>query len=139
MIDDGAVFVECKTGRGVIFPEIAKFVRRDTGLDADYSLFIFDRDYTFQRDGEDTPRLSAEQARGLGIESINRVQASNQTFFRIDAVQTTYPIRPFLFACGAFGGLEDRIRYIVRYARIAAPPSRGLPALHRRVGTIHFR
>jgi len=117
VIDDGVVFVECKTGRGAIFREIAKFVRRDIELDADYSLFIFDRDYTFQREGEDTPRLSAEQARELGIESVNRVQASNQTCFRIDAVQTTYPVRPFLFACGAFGGLEDRIRYIIRYTR----------------------
>jgi hypothetical protein len=61
LLDEGLVFVECKTGKGGLYNEIAKFVRRDAELSATYSFFVFDRDYTFDNAQDDTPKLSAKQ------------------------------------------------------------------------------
>ena len=43
LLDNGLVFVECKTGREGIYAQIKKFLRRDTELLATYSFFVFDR------------------------------------------------------------------------------------------------
>ena len=63
LLDEGIVFVECKTGRTEIYKDIAKFMRRDAELSAAYSFYLFDRDYTFQRQGDDVPKLDRERAR----------------------------------------------------------------------------
>jgi hypothetical protein len=73
LLDEGIVFVECKTGRNSIYSDVAKFIRRDTELTAMYSFYLVDRDYVFQRRGGDLPQLSREQAYELGILGIHQV------------------------------------------------------------------
>lgn len=114
LLDDGLVFVECKTGGGAIYAQIKKFLRRDAELEATYSFFVFDRDYTFRRDGDDAPRLSAAEAYELGIDSINKITVGSHTFFQILGQRTNRGIR-YLFACSAYNGFEERIRYMIRY------------------------
>lgn len=118
LLDSGLAFVECKTGKGALYGEIAKYLRRDVELSATYSFFVFDRDYTFDRGRDDTPKLSAEQASDLGIESINKVIAGSQRFFYITAPPDFaggQRGRRFFMACTAFRGFETRIRYMIRY------------------------
>lgn len=114
LLDEGVVFVECKTGRESIYAQIKIFLRRVSELDADYSFFVFDRDYTFSRDGEDVPRLSYAQARKLGIQSISRITVGSHEFFQISGLPEARGWYRFL-ACSAFNGFEDRIRYMIRY------------------------
>jgi hypothetical protein len=119
LLDEGLVFVECKTGRSDLYGQIAKFMRRDVGLDATYSLFVFDRDYTFDKGPDDTPKVTAKQAAELGIESIVKVIVNSENFFHIrgyDKGAAAWRMRRrFFMACTAFGGFESRIRYIIRY------------------------
>lgn len=118
LVDQGLVFVECKTGRDDLYGEVAKFVRRDTELSATYSFFVFDRDYTFDKGQDDTPRLTVKQANDLGISSIFKVTVGSQRFFHI-TVERDFAggVRGqrFFMACAAFGGFENRIRYMIRY------------------------
>ena len=83
LLDKGLVFVECKTGKGDLYGEITKFMRRDAELSATYSFFVFDGDYTFDRGQDDTPKLSARQAADLEVQSISKVTVRGQEFFRI--------------------------------------------------------
>lgn len=114
LLDEGLVFVECKTGREAIFAQIKKFLRRDAELNAAYSFFVFDRDYTFTRDGDDVPKLSYAEARELGFESISKITVGSHTFFQILGPREVRGARYFL-ACSAFNGFEERIRYMIRY------------------------
>jgi hypothetical protein len=118
LIDSGVVFTECKTGKGDLYHEIIKFIRRDAELCADYSFFIFDRDYTFDRSKDDTPKISQKRASDLGIGSVAKVTVSNQHFFQIHGRTEKWAkgmgARYFL-ACTAFNGLESRIRYMFRF------------------------
>ena len=82
LLDEGLVFVECKTGKGALYNEIAKFTRRDTELRASFSFFIFDRDYTFDKGQSDTPSITSQQAKSLGIDKISRVQVQGEEFLR---------------------------------------------------------
>ena len=118
LLDKGLVFVECKTGKGDLYGEIAKFMRRDAELAATYSFFVFDRDYTFDKAQDDTPKLSARQASDLEVQSISKVTARGQEFFRIQGQQKWVGGRMggrYFMACTAFGGFESRIRYMIRY------------------------
>jgi hypothetical protein len=119
LLDAGLVFVECKTGKSDLYEEIAKFVRRDLELDAVYSFFVFDRDYTFIRGPDDTPKVTKKQADELGIQSIIKVTVGSEEFFDIrgyDKGATVWKMRQrFFMACTAFGGFENRIRYMIRY------------------------
>jgi hypothetical protein len=117
LLDKGLVFVECKTGRGDLYGEIAKYVRRDAELSATYSFFVFDRDYTFGRGREDAPKLSKKQASDLGIQAINEVAAGGQKYFYITTGPTATNMqidRQFFMACTTFRGFETRIRYMIR-------------------------
>jgi hypothetical protein len=117
LLDTGLVFVECKTGRESIYSQIKTFLRRDAELGATYSFFVFDRDYTFRRTGDDVPELSSTQAFDLGVESILRITVGSHTFFRLNGQRWSgggSGGRYFL-ACSAFNGFEDRIRYMIRY------------------------
>ena len=114
LLDNGLVFVECKTGREGIYAQIKKFLRRDTELLATYSFFVFDRDYTFSRGGDDAPKLTYTQAHELGTDSISKVTVGSHTFFHINGQRGRGGWRYFL-ACSAFNGFEDRIRYMIRY------------------------
>jgi hypothetical protein len=114
LLDAGLVFVECKTGREDIYAQIGKFLRRDSELSATYSFFVFDRDYTFAKTGDDVPQLSWEQAYALGVQSITKVTAAGHTFFQFLGLRAAAGWR-YLLACSAFNGFEDRIRYMIRY------------------------
>jgi hypothetical protein len=114
LLDEGLAFVECKTGRGDLYPEIAKFIRRDAELDAIHSFFVFDRDYTFAKGENDVPKLSTAQAAALGVQSILKVNVRGEEFFEI---RVAYKAGTrFFMACTAFRGFESRIRYMIRYA-----------------------
>jgi hypothetical protein len=119
LLDGGVAFVECKTGKGELYGEISKFLRRDTELCASHSFFIFDRDYTFEKGRDDTPKLTYEQAAKLGIGSMSKISAAKQHFFEIHGPQIYTPRRGmgdrYFFASTAFKGLESRIRYMCRY------------------------
>jgi hypothetical protein len=114
LFDRGVVFVECKTGKGDIYPEIAKFIRRDAELDPNYSFFLFGRDYTFSREEEDLPQLTSEQAMKLGLEAIHEISVGPHRFFEILGFPNR-GMQRYFFTCPAFGGLEDRMRYMIRY------------------------
>jgi hypothetical protein len=119
LLDEGLVFVECKTGRSALYGQIAKFMRRDVELDATYSFFVFDRDYTFDKGPDDTPKVTAKQAAELGIEQIFKVTVGSEKFFVIQGQAKGAGAwrmnRRFFMACTAFGGFESRIRYMIRY------------------------
>ena len=115
LLDRGMVFVECKTGRGEIYAEIAKFIRRDAELGATYSFFVFDRDYTFTKEGVDLPKLSPNRARDIGVQEIMKVSVGKHAFFNITGGPIGYRNQRWFLACPAFYGLEDRIRYMIRY------------------------
>jgi hypothetical protein len=119
LLDAGLVLVECKTGREEICAGIKKFLRRDSELSAAYSFFVFDRDYIFARAGDDAPKLTWKQAYDLGIQGISKVTVASHTFFRIDGLREWGGSRYFL-ACSTFNGLEDRIRYMIRYSTEAS-------------------
>ncbi len=114
LLDQGLVFVECKTGREGIYSQIKTFLRRDRELLAAYSFFVFDRDYTFSREGDDVPKLTYAQSYELGFDSISKVTVGSHTFFQIRGQRGLGGWRYFL-ACSAFNGFEDRIRYMIRY------------------------
>lgn len=114
LLDEGTVQVECKTGKNSIYNDVAKFARRDSEVGAVYSFYLFDRDYTFAREGEDLPKLSREQAMKMGILGICRVSVGSHKFFEIWAVPDERGQRYFL-ACSAFDRFEDRFRYMLRY------------------------
>jgi hypothetical protein len=114
LLDEGLVFVECKTGAGAIYAEIERFLRRDGELQATYSFFVYDRDYIFSRTGDDVPRLTNTQAHELGVQAINKITVRNHTFFQFVGERQAAGSRYF-FACSAFNSFEDRIRYMIRY------------------------
>lgn len=122
LLDAGLAYVECKTGKGTLYGEIAKFTRRDSEICANVSLFVFDRDYTFDKGETDAPRISGEQANALGLESISKIRVRGEEFFEIvgvnrrsDAEDEEIDTRFFL-ACTAFRGFESRVRYMIRYS-----------------------
>jgi hypothetical protein len=131
LLDDGVVFVECKTGKNEIYEDIAKFARRDAELAAAYSFYLFDRDYTFQREGDDLPQITRERARQLGILGIFKISVGPHKFFEIWSVPNGGGFR-FLLACPSFDRLEERIRYMIRFCRNGInlrPP--GMPLYNR--------
>lgn len=115
LLDKGLTFVECKTGREGIYSQISKFIRRDAELGATYSFFVFDRDYTFVRTGDDIPQLSADQAYALGVQSIEKVIVGSHTFFQVQGLPVFRRGWRYFLVCSAFNGFEDRIRYMIRY------------------------
>lgn len=110
VVDKGLVFVECKTGKGDLYDEVRKFLRRDKELGAEYSLFVYDRDYTFKRGEADLPDLTKEKAATLGIDEISLVTAGKHSFFKIAGADR------YLLASPALNGFEDRLRYMIRYS-----------------------
>jgi hypothetical protein len=112
VLDEGTVFVECKTGRDSIYSDVVKFIRRDAELAANYSFYVVDRDYIFQKEGDDVADLSRERAMELRILAIHQISVKGHQFF--DIASAGIYGRYFL-ACSAFDGLEDRIRYMIRY------------------------
>jgi hypothetical protein len=120
LLDKGLVYVECKTGKGLIYEEIEKFARRDEELAANYSLYLFDRDYTFQREQDDLPSLSTDQADKLGVRKIEKISNGDCTFFMINAKTRSF------FASTSFDGLEVRIRHMIRYYNIVMDADSGL-------------
>jgi hypothetical protein len=119
VLDGGVVFIECKTGKGDIYPEISKFIRRDAELNAAYSVFVFDRDYTFSREGDDLPEISPAEAKKLGVRAIYRISVGPHVFFQILGTPNAQGMHRFFFACPAFDGFEERIRYMIRYCNEA--------------------
>ena len=115
LLDKGLTFVECKTGREGIYNQISKFIRRDAELGATYSFFVFDRDYTFARAGNDIPQLSADRAYALGVESIEKVTVGSHAFFQVQGLRVFGRGWRYFLVCSAFNGFEDRIRYMIRY------------------------
>ena len=109
---------------------------RDAELGAEYSFFVFDRDYTFAKQSSDLPSLSWTRARALGIESINQVSVGSHKFFHVAGARELGGQRFFL-ACGAFGGLAERVRYMIRYcdepkqSRIHSDKFKILPVISR--------
>jgi hypothetical protein len=117
LLDSGLVYAECKTGRVEIYTEIKKFLRRDAELDAAYSFFVFDRDYIFVRTGDDIPAsFSWNKAYSLGIEEIAKVTVASHTFFQISGLREFGSGSRFFLVCSTFSGLEDRLRYMIRYS-----------------------
>jgi hypothetical protein len=130
LLDEGTVFVECKTGRNSsIYKDAAKFIRRDVEIVADYSFYLFDRDYIFQREGDDIPKLSRERAQEQRILGIHQVSIGKHKFF--DILSTAVYGRYFL-ASSSFDGLEDRIRYMIRYCNEGNQPPRNRSSLFSR-------
>ena len=118
--------MECKTGRGGLYDQIAKFIRRDAELGATYSLFVFDRDYTFNREGTDLPNLSLDRARKIGVQEIMKVSVGKHAFFHINGGPIGPRNQRWFVACPAFDKLEDRIRYVIRYTNEMREP--GMPS-----------
>ncbi len=113
LIDAGLVFIECKTGEGTIFKELKKFVRRDEELVADYSFFIFDRDYTFsKKDKEDVPDIKVSEANKLGLNSVTKISADGSVFYSIVSGSR------YFLATSGFDNLEKRLRLMIRYASL---------------------
>ncbi|HYT46717.1 MAG TPA: hypothetical protein VEP90_30605 [Methylomirabilota bacterium] len=110
VIDDGLVLVECKTGRESLLRGVEKFVRRDTELSASYSLYIFDRDWTFDKEHDDIPDIKMSEARNSGMVSLQRISYRGLSFYSVRSQE-----RWFL-AASAFSNLEDCIRYMLRYS-----------------------
>jgi hypothetical protein len=115
LLDEGSVFVECKTGQSELYKDVSKFNRRDAEISASCSLYLFDRDYTFQKTGEDSPKISRERAMRLRILGVFEVSVGKHKFFEVCSVPNDGETRFFL-ACSAFDGLEERIRYMIRYS-----------------------
>jgi hypothetical protein len=114
ILDQGSVFIECKTGTNKIYRDVSIFMRRDAELAAKYSIYLVDRDYMFNSDGEDTPRLHRSTAMELGILGIFKVSVGSYYFFEIWNHPALYGFRYFL-ASTSFRGLQNRIRYMIRY------------------------
>jgi hypothetical protein len=114
LLDDGLVFIECKTGHDDIYRQIKKFIRRDWEIGAVYSLFVYDRDYTFSKDGDDSPDITYSKAEKYEIAAIGKVAVKDQNFFHITGRRQARGGR-YLLACSALNGFEDRIRYMIRY------------------------
>lgn len=108
-IDNGLVFIECKTGKTEIYPEIAKFIRRDAELSGTHSFFIFDRDYTFNKGKEDIPDIKKSKALKLGIDSLEKITVGRSGFYLIACDN-----RCFLASPG-YKGLKTRMRHMLRY------------------------
>ncbi|MGK5441798.1 hypothetical protein ACSNN7_08240 [Micromonospora sp. URMC 105] len=118
LIDGGLIFVECKTGKGSLYPEVSKFIRRDREVMAAYSFFLYDREYTFNRGPEDLPELEKASAIKLGIDSIARVEKNGVSFFEVDGIVSEDDEGRYFLASSAFNGLKSRIRYMIRYTSI---------------------
>jgi hypothetical protein len=110
VIDDGLVFVECKTGKEILLRGVEKFLRRDKELSAAYSLYIFDRDWTFNKDHDDLPDIKMSEARNSGMVSLRRISYRGLSFYAVQSQE-----RWFL-AASAFSNLEDCIRHMLRYS-----------------------
>lgn len=115
-LDEGAVFVECKTGKNKIYGDVVKFARRDLEVDATYSFYLFDRDYIFTRGSDDLPELSRERALEVGILGMSKVTVRSHAFFEVWSRPNERGHRYFL-AASAMDGFEDRLRYMIRYCR----------------------
>jgi hypothetical protein len=114
ILDQGSVFIECKTGADKVYKDVSIFMRRDAELAAKYSIYLVDRDYMFKSDGEDTPSLLRSTAMELGILGIFKVSVGSYHFFEIWNHPVLYGYRYFL-ASTSFRGLQNRIRYMIRY------------------------
>lgn len=112
LLDNGLVYIECKTGKGDIYEEIKKFIRRDEEVSATCSVYLFDRDYTFQKGKEDLPSLNIDQAEHLGVSKIQKISIGNCGFFNIISGDRHF------FASTSFDGLETRLRHMIRYINI---------------------
>ena len=110
VIDDGLVLVECKTGKESLLRGVEKFVRRDKELSAAYSLYMFDRDWTFNKDHDDLPDIKISEAQNSGMGSLQRISYHGLSFYSIQSQE-----RWFL-AASAFSNLEDCIRHMLRYS-----------------------
>lgn len=110
VIDDGLVFVECKTGKESLLKGVEKFVRRDRELCAAYSLYIFDRDWTFNKEHDDLPDIKKSEAQNSGMASLQRISHQRLSFYSVQSQD-----RWFL-AASAFSNLEDCIRHMLRYS-----------------------
>jgi hypothetical protein len=131
IIDDGLVYIECKTGKTSLFPEIEKFVRRDEALGADYSFFIFDRDWTFSREGDDLPDLTESQATSLGLSALQSIECPAGKFYSVQS-----GTRWFLASSG-LRNLESRLRYMFHYTM--ETQSKDEPRDKYRHATVEFR
>jgi hypothetical protein len=109
ILDNGLIYAECKTGRDDFKKQVKKFVQRDAEVSATYSMLILDRDYIFNKNN-DQPLLNHEEAKKLGIISILKVEISNVTLYRINAVDNRY-----FFVFGGMKNLVEKIRYVIRY------------------------
>lgn len=110
VIDDGLVFVECKTGKESLLSGVEKFVRRDAELSAAYSLYIFDRDWTFDKVHDDLPDIKMSETHNSGMLSLQRIWYQGLSFYSVQSQE-----RWFL-AASAFSNLEDCIRHMLRYS-----------------------
>ena len=119
LLDKGLAYVECKTGKGHIYEEMETFARRDEEISANYSIYLFDRDYTFQKGPEDLPTLTASQAERLNVDKIEKISNNYVSFFIIEASARSF------IASTSFDGLEDRIRHVIRYYDILADAASG--------------
>lgn len=109
LVDNGLVFVECKTGKAALYSEIEKFVRRDGELAATHSFFIFDRDYTFTKSKQDIPNIKKSKANEIGLDSLSKITIGRSGFYN-----ATGGGRSFLVTTG-YAGLETRLRHMMRY------------------------
>ena len=111
ILDDGLFYAECKTGKVEIKTEIKKFVQRDVEVSAAYSMLILDRDYVFNKDHDDNPMITREDAISFGLHGISNVTYKSTNLVMIDAVKNRY-----FFVFGGIKQLNDKIRYTIKYA-----------------------
>lgn len=130
LLDRGLVYAECKTGAGELYEDVRKFIRRDAEVNAEYSFFLYDRDYTFKRGKEDLPDLSSTRANSLGIGGIDRISGRGHSFFLVYGKHDDAAPSRYFLASSVFDHFEDRIRYMIRYS----DDSRGLFGLHEASG-----
>ncbi len=127
VIDDGIIFVECKTGKGSLFEEVEKFLHRDAALAATYSFFIFDRDFTFVRDKHkvDLPSLTFSQAKKIELQELQLISCPGGNFYSVRGAD-----RWFLATSG-FDHLETRLRHMFGYVyqsrQMQRPPHETYP------------
>ncbi len=111
VIDDGIIFVECKTGKDSLFKGVEKFLHRDAALAATYSFFIFDRDFTFVSDKHkvDLPNFTESQAKKIGLQELQSISSPGGNFYFVRGAD-----RWFLATSG-FNHLETRLRHMFGY------------------------
>lgn len=113
LFDEGLFYAECKTGKGSLVRAVTKFVRRDKQLCAKYSLFIFDREYLFNRGAEDFPDFTRTQAHKYGINYMDRISKKS----KYDFISVNCGDRYFL-VCNAFNKLDNNLRHMIRYVNM---------------------